>query len=310
MEKKELKMELPKITLDDLFTTQSERDDSKLEKVINIKINEIDDFPYHPFKVQEDEDMQKMCDSIKDNGVLVPAIVRKKKDGRYEMVSGHRRKFASSLIGLEEIPCIVKDLTNDEATIIMVDSNLQREKILPSEKAFAYQMKLEAIKNQRNNLSVSPVGTRINSGKDLEKEVEDSRTQIYRYIRLTELIPELLDLVDEEKIALRPAVELSYLDDDEQYEVLDCIQYMDCTPSLEQAYKMRRLSEKKELTANCIEETLKQQKPNQTPRLPLNESRLRDVLPKNLQDKQIEEFIIKAIEYYTRHLKQKEMNSR
>ena len=217
------KMPLPK--LDDLFTTEEERTNDKLEKVIDIKISDIDDFPDHPFKVIENEDMFNMRDSIKENGVLVPALVRQKPDGRYEMVSGHRRKYASQLANNETLPCIVRDLTDDEAVIIMVDSNLQREEILPSEKAFAYKMKLEALTHQgkRTDLTSAQVGEKLESKysvKLLAEEVGDSRSQIQRFIRLTALIPELLDLVDEKQIALSPAVELSFLKDEEQYAVL------------------------------------------------------------------------------------------
>ena len=216
------KMPLPK--LDDLFTTEEERTNDKLEKVIDIKISDIDDFPDHPFKVIENEDMFNMRDSIKENGVLVPALVRQKPDGRYEMVSGHRRKYASQLANNETLPCIVRDLTDDEAVIIMVDSNLQREEILPSEKAFAYKMKLEALTHQgkRTDLTSAQVGEKLESKYSVQllaEEVGDSRSQIQRFIRLTALIPELLDLVDEKQIALSPAVELSFLKDEEQYAV-------------------------------------------------------------------------------------------
>ena len=245
------KMPLPK--LDDLFTTEEERTNDKLEKVIDIKISDIDDFPDHPFKVIENEDMYNMRDSIKENGVLVPALVRQKPDGRYEMVSGHRRKYASQLANNETLPCIVRDLTDDEAVIIMVDSNLQREEILPSEKAFAYKMKLEALTHQgkRTDLTSAQVGEKLESKYSVQllaEEVGDSRSQIQRFIRLTALIPELLDLVDEKQIALSPAVELSFLKDEEQYAVLDCIECNVATPSHAQAIRLKKMSQEGTLT--------------------------------------------------------------
>lgn len=234
------KMPLPK--LDDLFTTEEERKNEKLEKVVDIELTKIADFPDHPFKVIENDEMYNMRDSIKENGVLVPALVRPKPDGRYEMISGHRRKFASQLADKETIPCIVRDLSDDEAIIIMVDSNLQREEILPSEKAFAYKMKLEALSHQGkrtdledNQTTSDQVGRKLEITGIIGKENGDSQTQVKRYIRLTELIPELLDMVDEKQIALSPAVELSFLNDEEQYAVLDCIECNVATPSHAQA---------------------------------------------------------------------------
>lgn len=249
------KMPLPK--LDDLFTTEEERTNDKLEKVIDIKISDIDDFPDHPFKVIENEDMFNMRDSIKENGVLVPALVRQKSDGRYEMVSGHRRKYASQLANKETLPCIVRNLTDDEAVIIMVDSNLQREEILPSEKGFAYKMKLEALSHQgkRNDLTSDQVGPKlIRSNELLSNDVGESISNIKRYIRLTELIPELLELVDEKQIALSPAVELSFLKDEEQYAVLDCIECNVATPSHAQAIRLKKMSQEGTLTTDEIVE--------------------------------------------------------
>lgn len=321
MEKSETKMQIPKITLDSLFTTQEQRDEAKLEKVVDININEIDDFPGHPFKVVNNEEMQNMKNSIIDNGVLVPALVRQKDDGRYEMVSGHRRKFASQLAEKETIPCIVRNLSDDEATIIMVDSNMQREEILPSERAFAYKMKIEAMSHQgkRTDLETSSqVGKKLNAYEELADETGESRNQIHRYVRLTRLIPRLLELVDNEilkdstklRMALSPAVELSYLTEEEQYWVLDNIDQYVATPSHAQANKMKKLSQKGELTQEIVEDMMCEEKPNQVAKLKFNEERIRKVLPKNVENAKIEDFVVKAIEYYSRHLRQREMDSR
>ena len=308
------KMPLPK--LDDLFTTEEERTNDKLEKVIDIKISDIDDFPDHPFKVIENEDMFNMRDSIKENGVLVPALVRQKSDGRYEMVSGHRRKYASQLANKETLPCIVRNLTDDEAVIIMVDSNLQREEILPSEKGFAYKMKLEALSHQGkrndlvNDLTSDQVGRKLEITGIIGKENGDSQTQVKRYIRLTNLIPELLDKVDEKEIAFNPAVEISYLTEEEQYALLDCIEYNDATPSHAQAIILKKLSQEGKLDEDKIDDILSQEKPNQIPKIKLSEERIRSVLPKNVENANIEDFVVKAIEYYSKHLRQKEMGAR
>ena len=306
------KMPLPK--LDDLFTTEEERTNDKLEKVIDIKISDIDDFPDHPFKVIENEEMYNMRDSIKENGVLVPALVRQKTDGRYEMVSGHRRKYASQLANKETLPCIVRSLTDDEATIIMVDSNLQREEILPSEKGFAYKMKLEALSHQgkRNDLTSDQVGPKlIRSNELLSNDVGESISNIKRYIRLTELIPELLELVDEKQIALSPAVELSFLKDEEQYAVLDCIECNVATPSHAQAIRLKKMSQEGTLTTDEIEDILSEEKPNQIPKMKFNADRIRNVLPKNIEEKKIEDFVVNAIEFYGKHLqRQKSMDAR
>ena len=304
------KMPLPK--LDDLFTTEEER--KSLGNIIDIQIDKIDDFPDHPFKVIENDDMYNMRDSIKENGVLVPEIVRQKPDGRYEMVSGHRRKFASQLANKETMPCIVKDLSDDEAIIIMVDSNLQREEILPSERAFAYKMKLEALCHQgkRTDLTSDQVGPKsCRANEILAKEENTSTTQIKRFIRLTELIPELLDMVDNKQIALSPAVELSFLNDEEQYAVLDCIECNVATPSHAQTIRLKKLSQEGTLTTDEIEDILSEEKPNQIPKIKFNESRIRNVLPKNIEDKKIEDFVVSAIEFYGKHLqKQKSMEAR
>ena len=306
------KMPLPK--LDDLFTTEEERTNDKLEKVIDIKISDIDDFPDHPFKVIENEDMFNMRDSIKENGVLVPALVRQKPDGRYEMVSGHRRKYASQLANKETLPCIVRNLTDDEAVIIMVDSNLQREEILPSEKGFAYKMKLEALSHQgkRNDLTSDQVGPKlIRSNELLSNDVGESISNIKRYIRLTELIPELLELVDEKQIALSPAVELSFLKDEEQYAVLDFIECNVATPSHAQAIRLKKMSQDGTLTTDEIEDILSEEKPNQIPKMKFNADRIRNVLPKNIEEKKIEDFVVNAIEFYGKHLqRQKSMDAR
>ena len=303
-------MKLPSV--DDLFTTQEERDNADLEKVVNISIKEIDDYPNHPFKVIENNELQNMVDSIREKGVLSPTLVRKKADGRYEMISGHRRKRACQLLNIDTIPCIVRDLTDDEATIIMVDSNLQREKILPSEKAFAYKMKLEALGHQgkRNDLTSSPMDTKLDTAENVGKENNDSRATVFRYIRLTELIPKILEMVDEEKIAFRPAVEISYLTEEEQGLLLDVMEYSDITPSLSQAIKLKNLSKEKLLSIETIEELMEQEKPNQTPKLRVSMNRLKNILPEVLKnDREREDYVIKAVEFYDRYQKKlKEKN--
>lgn len=302
------KMPLPK--LDDLFTTEEERANANLEKIIDIKISDIDDFPNHPFKVIDDEKMEKMKNSIIDNKVIIPALVRPKANGRYEMISGHRRKRASELANKETLPCVVRKLTDDEAVIIMVDSNIQREEILPSEKAFAYKMKFEALRNKgkRNDLTSSQVATRLDTATLIGKEKGDSRDTVFRYIKLTELIPELLELVDKKEIALLPAFELAFLKDEEQYAVLDCIECNVATPSHAQARILKRLSQEGTLTQDKIDDILSQEKPNQIPKIKLNESRIRNVLPKSITDDKIEDFVVNAIDFYKKHLqKQKAM---
>ncbi len=302
------KMPLPK--LDDLFTTEEERTNAQLEKVIDIKISDIDDFPNHPFKVIDDDEMEKMKNSIIDNKVIIPALVRPKPDGRYEMISGHRRKRASELANKETLPCVVRELTDDEAIIIMVDSNIQREEILPSEKAFAYKMKLEALNHQgkRTDLTLSQVGTKLRTDEQVGAEYGDSRNTVQRFIRLTELIPELLELVDEKQIALSPAVELSFLNDEQQYAVLDCIECNVATPSHAQAIRLKKMSQEGTLTTDDIEDILSEEKPNQIPKIKFNAIRIRNVLPKNIEEKKIEDFVVSAIEFYQKHLqKQKSM---
>ena len=310
---KERKMYLPSV--DDFFTTQEERDAEKLEKVVNISLSDIDDFPKHPFKVDVNDEMQEMVESIKDKGVLVPAIVREKGNGKYEMVSGHRRKKASEILKLDTIPCIVRDLTDDEATIIMVDSNLQREKILPSERAYAYKLKMDAIKHQGKETSRPMVG-KLETADIIGKDNQESGRQVQRYIRLTELVPELLKMVDNDvlgltpKIAFRPAVELSYLTKEEQGELVDIIDYNDCTPSLSQAINFKVLSQNKSLTVEKMEDIMSMEKPNQTPKLKVSMNRLKNVLPTSLRnDREREEYVIQAVEFYDKYQKkQREKN--
>ena len=315
----ELKMNLPKITRDELFIPKEVREEERLEKVRNIKLSDITDFPDHPFKVIDNEDMELLKESVEESGILVPVIVREKGNGKYEMISGHRRKRASELAGLETIPCIIKNLDDDEATIIMVDSNLQREKILPSERAFAYKYKLEAIKHQgsRTDLLVNlvddtlrPMDTKMKSADLVGKESGESGRQVQRYIRLTYLIKELLNLVDEEKIAFRPAVEISYLTEEEQKSLFDYIEYYDATPSLEQAKTLKNLSQENSLTEEKLEDILSEEKPNQIPKIKFNEDRIRQVLPRNITDDKIEDFVVKSIEFYTKHLKNRSLDAR
>lgn len=306
MEKNIPKAPLPKVSLDELFSTQKERDEADLEKVVEIEISSIDDFPNHPFKVINNDDMKQMVESIKENGVLLPVIIRKKDNDRYEMISGHRRKFASKLAKLEKIPCIIKELTDEEATIIMVDSNMQREKILPSERAFAYKMKLEAIKHQgkKDKTSAQDVQKSKTSREIISDEEGKSRETIRRYIRLTELIPEFLNLVDEETIAISPAVSLSYLKQEEQYMVLDWIEYNDATPSLSQALNLKKLSQEDKFTEESMESILDIQKPNQVEKVKISKEKLRNILPKNIKEDQYENFIIRSVEFYNKYLQQ------
>ncbi len=309
MEEQKKKMQLPKITRDEFFTMQEERDLRSKKHVENLKISDIADFPNHPFKVIVDDEMRKMSKSIEEYGVLVPVLVRPKQDGKYEMISGHRRKKASELANKDSIPCIIRELTDDEATIIMVDSNMQREHILPSEKAFAYKLKLEALNSQgkRNDLTLSPMDTKLDSAEKLGKEFDDSRATVFRYIRLTELIPKILDMVDSERIAFRPAVEISYLTKDEQNMLLDCMEYSDCTPSLSQAIQLKELSRKKELNQDTMDSLMEQEKPNQKEKYKFNADRLRNLLPRNLDDKGREDYVVKAVEFYNNHQRKKQM---
>ena len=287
---------------DELFTTQAEREDAKRERIMDIPLEKIRDFPNHPFKVKHDEAMMEMADSIRQYGVLVPALVREKPNGGYEMVAGHRRKLASALAEKETLPCVVRNLTDDEAVIIMVDSNLQREKVLPSEKAFAYKLKLDAIKRQgrRSDLTSTPVGPKLSlrSNQELADQSSDSKTQIQRYIRLTNLTSELLDMVDEGKIALRPAVELSYLSEEEQRSLLDTMLCEACTPSHAQAIKMRRFSEAGNLTEQVILSIMQEEKPNQKEQFKIPKERIAKYFPAGTPAQKMEETIVKALEYY------------
>ena len=302
MEKNELNMNLPK--LDDLFSSEKERYESSLEKVENINIKDIDNFPNHPFKVIENEELLQMVESIKDKGVIVPVLVRPTADGRYEMISGHRRKRATELAGIDKIPCIIRNLSDDEAIIAMVDSNLQREEILPSERAFAYKMKYDALKHQGKTLG--QVVPKIRTSQLIADEVGESEKNIRRYIRLTYLIPELLNKVDEKIIAFNPGVEISYLKEEEQYQLLDCMDYNDCTPSHAQTIILKRLSQEGRLNEDVMNDLLSQEKPNQIPKMKFNESRIRSVLPKSIENDQIENFVIKAIEFYSNHLRNRD----
>lgn len=307
------KMPLPK--LDDLFTTEQERQDANLEKVVDISLTEIEDFPNHPFKVVNEE-MQDMAQSISERGVLLPVLVRPLANGKYQMISGHRRKKASELVNKETIPCIVRTLTDDEATIIMVDSNLQREKILPSERAFAYKMKLEAMTHQgkRNDLTCSQIGNKLIGKKSLEilaEEVGESKSNVHRFIRLTELIKPLLDMVDNEEIAFSPAVELSYLTKQEQERLMNSIECNVATPTVSQAQEMKELSKSGKLDEDKIEEIMSREKPNQIEKLKVDMQTLRRKIPRNITQDQYTEYIYKAIDFYNKYReKQKSINIR
>ena len=295
-------------TLDDLFSTQETRDDAKLAKIRDIPLELIDDFPDHPFKVRDDEDMMQLVESVKERGVITPATVRQKEDGRYELVSGHRRKRACELAGFETLRCEVVDLTRDEATILMVESNFQRSQILPSEKAFAYKMRMEAMKRQAGRPSkenVSPVGTNLRTDELIAQETGDSRNQIHRYIRLTNLVPELLDLVDEGRMKMRPAVEISFLDEDCQRDLVDEIDLNDCTPSHDQTIRMRKMFEEKKLTPEAIQAIMSEQKPNQRERIVLSGDKVRQYIPKNIPLNQTEDYVCKALEHYAGYLRKR-----
>lgn len=298
--------------LDDLFSTDESRAEAQLEKVVTLNPADISDFPNHPFKVKQDEAMAEMVDSVKQYGVLVPALVRPKADGGYEMVAGHRRKCAAMLAGITEMPCIIRNLTDDEATIIMVDSNLQRETILPSEKAFAYKMKLEAMKRQgqRSDLTSAPLEPKLKgsrSNEELAASSPDSRSQIQRYIRLTELIPPVLDMVDSSKIAFRPAVELSYLSKEQQQSLYDTMECEDCTPSLAQAIKMKEFSRDGKLTGEVILSIMQEEKPNQREQFKMPKERISKYFAPGTPAQKIEDTIIKALELYRRRERQRDM---
>ena len=291
---------------DEIFMDSEELEKNRLPKIFQIPLTEIDDFPDHPFKVKLDEDMDQLVESIKERGVITPVTLRKKEDGRYEIVSGHRRRKACELAGLETIPAEVKELTKDEAIILMVDSNLQRSSILPSEKAFSYKMRLEAMnrQGQRSDLTSAPVGQKY-SREELATQTGESHSQIQRYIRLTELVPELLAIVDEGKIAMRPAVELSYLKKEEQEYLLEAMAFADATPSHAQAIKMRNFSREGKLSQDVIDSIMCEEKPNQKEKLHLNYSQARKFIPSSVPYEKTADYIYKALEYYQRHLEKK-----
>ena len=294
-------------TLDDLFSTQQEREDAKLEKIRDIPFDLIDDFPDHPFHVRDDEDMTQLVESIKANGVLTPAVLRQKKDGRYEIVSGHRRKRACELAGLTTLRSEIKDLTRDEAIVYMVESNFKRTTILPSEKAFAYKMRLEAIKRQGQRTDLTSATLLQKSGKTSREIIAEnsgeSHEQVRKYIRLTNLVPELLQLVDEGRIKMRPAVELSYLDEDCQRDVALQIDINDCTPSHDQTIRMRKMFESGKLTTEAVEAIMSEEKPNQRERIVLHGDRVRSLIPKSVKLKDTEDYVCKALEHYRRYLR-------
>ena len=305
----------PKIELtayDDLFQTDESRAEASLSKIRDIPISEIDEFPDHPFKVLMDEDMEQLVESIKRNGVMTPATVRLKEDGRYELISGHRRKKACELAGLETLKCEVKELSRDEAIIIMVESNLQRSTILPSEKAFAYKMRLEAMdrQGQRVDLTSTPLVSKSRSNEELADKVGESREQIRRYIRLTELVPEILQMVDEKQIAFRPAVEISYLSEEQQYTLLEAMQYSDATPSLAQAIKMKKFMQDGKLTNEVIQSIMEEEKPNQKEKPAFRDERITKLIPKSVPKGQESDFVVKALEFYNRHLRRQRSQER
>ena len=311
---RETKIELT--AYDDLFQTDESREEAKLSKIRDIPISEIDEFPDHPFKVLMDEDMEQLVESIKRNGVMTPATVRIKEDGRYELISGHRRKKACELAGLETLKCEVKELTRDEAIIVMVESNLQRSVILPSEKAFAYKMRLEAMKRQAGRPSkenYSPVGNNsefATSSDELAEKVGESKNQIFRYIRLTELVPEILQMVDERQIAFRPAVEISYLTEEQQYTLLEAMEYNDATPSLAQAIKMKKYNQDGKLTSEVIQSIMEEEKPNQKEKPAFRDERITKLIPKTVPRGQETDFVVKALEFYNRHLQRNKAHER
>ena len=285
-------------TLDDLFTTQAERDDAKLERVKNISLDELHPFKNHPFKILNNEEMERMIESIRKVGTITPALARPLPDGGYELISGHRRLAACQVLGIETMPVIVREMSDDEAVIAMVDANLQRETILPSEKAFAYKMKLEAIKHQ--GVTSRQLGEKLLSVTQVSKDSDDSERQIQRYIRLTYLIPELLSMVDDNKIAFNPAVEISYLDRDEQLALLDAINMNDCTPSHAQSIRLKKMSQDGLLTADAIYAVLSEEKPNQREQIKLPRDELRKYFPQNYSDEQIKRDILKGLELLKR----------
>ena len=304
-----------KTAYDELFMDDKGRIENRLPKIYNIPLTEIDDFPDHPFQVRLDEDMDQLVESVRTRGIITPITLRQKEDGRYEIVSGHRRRKACEILGLETAPCEIKELTRDEAIILMVESNLQRSTILPSEKAKSYKMRLEAMKRQgeRTDLTCDPVGHKLNGMKSVQVVADnspDSKTQIQRYIRLTELNTGLLNLTDDGRIALRPAVELSYLTKEEQDALVETISYEDATPSLAQAIKMRKFSQEGKLNEDVILSIMCEEKPNQREKISFQAERIRRYLPSNISPKQTEEYVLKALEYYQRYLIRQRENER
>lgn len=312
---RESKIELT--AYDDLFETDESRAEANLSKIREIPISEIDEFPDHPFKVLMNEDMEQLVESVSRSGVMTPATVRQKEDGRYELISGHRRKKACELAGLETLKCEVKELTHDEAIIVMVESNLQRSVILPSEKAFAYKMRLEAMKRQgqRNDLTSPPMVDKL-TGKEaltaskIGKDTGESHEQIRRFIRLTELVPEILQMVDDRQIAFRPAVEISYLSEEQQYTLLEAMSYNDATPSLAQAIKMKKFMQEGKLTDEVISSIMEEEKPNQREKPAFRDERITKLIPKSIPRGQETDFVVKALEFYNRHLQRNKAHER
>ena len=309
---KERKIDLT--AYDDLFQTDESREEAKQSRIQDIPLSEIDEFPDHPFKVLDDDDMAQLVESIQRNGVMTPAMVRRKEDGRYELISGHRRCRACALAGLTTLKCEVRELTHDEAVIIMVESNLQRSVILPSEKAFAYKMRLEAMKRQAGRPpkeNASPLATNFSKGRsdeELGELVGESKDQVRRYIRLTELVPEILQMVDEYRIAFRPAVELSYLTDEQQYSLLNAMSYYDATPSLSQATKMKKFSQEGKLSEDVISSIMQEEKPNQRVKPAFSDERINRLIPSSVPKGGENDYVVKALEFYNRHLQKKRSN--
>ena len=305
------KLDLGMTALDELFMNDKERAENKLPKIFDIPLSEIDDFPDHPYRVLDDEDMQNLMESIKDRGVITPAMVRKKDDGRYEMISGHRRKHASERLGLETVRCEVVEASRDEAIILMVDSNAQRSVILPCDKGRAYKMKLEAIKRQgqRTDLTSRPVGEKL-SVAELAEDAEDSERQIHRYIRLTNLVPELQDFVDKGQMKMRPAVELSYLDEETQRDIVDRIDETEAFPSHDQAIRIRKAYEAGEINYDKVRDIMAEEKPNQKPKFKFSFDRLKPYIPKDYSDSKAEDYVIKALEFYQKYLKKQREQAR
>ena len=308
------KLDLGMTALDELFMNDKERAENKLPKIFDIPLSEIDDFPGHPYRVLDDEDMQNLMESIKDRGVITPAMVRKKDDGRYEMISGHRRKHASERLGLETLRCEVVEVSRDEAIILMVDSNAQRSEILPCDKGRAYKMKLDAIKRQgqRTDLTSTPVGPKLGerSYDELAEQVGDSHTQIQRYIRLTYLVPELQEFVDKSQMKMRPAVELSYLDEETQRDIVDRIDETEAFPSHDQAIRIRKAYEAGEIDYDKVRDIMAEEKPNQKPKFKFSFDRLKPYIPKDYSDSKAEDYVIKALEFYQKYLKKQREQAR